>query len=144
MSDRLLAAFPGLRTTSFQITRPPDFTYNCIAWAANDCTEWWWPLDDSRQCFWPVGVERQVTLEAFVLAFQTRGYSVCEDQSLEAGFVKVALFADADRVPTHAARQLPSGRWTSKLGHSEDIGHDLRALEGAIYGSVVLFLKRPA
>ena len=45
-------------------------------------------------------------------------------------------------IPTHAARQLRSGRWTSKLGQAEDIEHELRALEGAIHGAVVLILKR--
>lgn len=50
--------------------------------------------------------------------------------------------------PTHAARQLPSGAWTSKLGEWEDIEHDtLEALEGSegrgeAYGRVALILKR--
>ena len=55
----------------------------------------------------------------------------------------MAIFVDAVGVPTHAARQLASGLWTSKLGHSEDIEHDLRALEGDTYGMVALLLKRP-
>jgi hypothetical protein len=53
------------------------------------------------------------------------------------------LFADAASVPTHAARQLRSGAWTSKLGISEDVEHELRALEGEIYGVVALILTRP-
>jgi hypothetical protein len=60
----------------------------------------------------------------------------------EPGFEKVALFADASGMPQHAARQLATGRWTSKLGRMEDIEHALRDLEGGIYGSVVLLLKR--
>jgi hypothetical protein len=56
---------------------------------------------------------------------------------------KVALFADPAGIPTHAARQLASGQWTSKLGQAEDIEHELRALEGEIYGVVALILKRP-
>ncbi|MCI0637958.1 MAG: hypothetical protein L0Y72_23715 [Gemmataceae bacterium] len=43
-------------------------------------------------------------------------------------------------MPTHAARQLPTGRWSSKLGPSEDIEHDLHALEGEIYGTIALKL----
>jgi hypothetical protein len=46
-------------------------------------------------------------------------------------------------VPKHAARQLPSGRWTSKLGPMEDIEHALHDLTGMAYGSVVLVMKRP-
>jgi hypothetical protein len=45
-------------------------------------------------------------------------------------------------VPKHAARQLPNGRWTSKLGVSEDIEHALHDLTGLIYGSVALVFKR--
>lgn len=37
-------------------------------------------------------------------------------------------------IPSHAARQLPNGRWTSKCGQAEDIEHDLRDLEGRLYG----------
>jgi hypothetical protein len=43
----------------------------------------------------------------------------------------------------HAARQLPGGRWTSKLGNREDIEHDLNAVSGEAYGTVVMVLKRP-
>lgn len=46
-------------------------------------------------------------------------------------------------MPKHAARQLASGRWTSKLGKLEDIDHALHDLEGMLYGAVVLFMKRP-
>jgi len=52
------------------------------------------------------------------------------------------MFARAG-APTHAARQLPSGRWSSKLGPMEDIEHELQDVTGSVYGSVVLVLKRP-
>jgi hypothetical protein len=58
------------------------------------------------------------------------------DDSLESQYEKVALFAKDGRV-THAARQLPSGRWTSKLGSDVDIEHELYAIEGEVYGTVV-------
>ena len=139
MSERLRSAFPGLRSTSFQITSPPDPSYNCIAWAADNTAQWWWPLEDARRTHWPAGASREITIDAFV----TLGYAVCPDESLEAGFEKVALFADPQGAPTHAARQLPTGRWSNKLVQSEDIEHDLRALEGEIYGTVVAILTRP-
>ncbi|MCG8587287.1 MAG: hypothetical protein MI757_21490 [Pirellulales bacterium] len=45
---------------------------------------------------------------------------------------------------THAARQLPDGRWTSKLGKAEDIEHDsANDVAGGLYGEVVEFMKRP-
>ncbi len=80
----------------------------------------------------------------FVAAFASLGYTVCEGEGPEAGCEKIALFADADGRPTHASRQLPGGRWTSKLGKLEDIEHELHDLEGAVYGAVVLILKRAA
>ena len=90
------------------------------------------------------------TVEAFVSAYATLGYAKCEESSavLEAGFEKVAIYVDANGVPTHAAKQLPNGAWTSKLGEWEDIRHATpEAVEddGALglgYGKVAVFLKR--
>jgi hypothetical protein len=144
MSDQLPTLFPGLRTTTFQITSPIDDKYNCIAWAASDAGQWWWPVGDAPSVVWPPAVPREATLDAFAAAFLTLGYVRGADDSLEPGWEKVGLFADAAGIPTHAARQLASGRWTSKLGQAEDIEHELRAVEGEIYGAVVLILKRPA
>jgi hypothetical protein len=141
--EHLVALFPGLRGTAFKVTSPRDPAYKCIAWAAGVTSAWWWPLDNPEEAFWPEGVPRARTLEAFRAVFATLGYSLCSDDGHEPGFEKVALFADALGLPTHAARQLPNGRWTSKLRKAEDIEHDLRALEGDLYGTVRLVLKRP-
>jgi hypothetical protein len=121
-----------------------DDKYNCIAWAAGDTKNWWWPdeVSEPESGHWPSGVPRLETLEVFRAAFATLGYLVCDHDQLEAGFEKVALFALAG-VPKHAARQLPNGRWTSKLGPMEDIEHSLHDLEGNAYGAVVLVMKRP-
>jgi hypothetical protein len=64
-------------------------------------------------------------------------------EQLEQGFEKTALFADAEGVPSHAARQLPNSRWTSKIGAMEDIEHALHDLDGELYGTVVRIMKRP-
>jgi hypothetical protein len=135
--------FPGLAGSSYQITSPPDNDYNCIAWAAGDARNWWWPGRDVNKEYWPPGVPRERTLHAFVAAFASLGYQVCEGEGPEADYEKLALFADADGKPTHAARQLPRGRWSSKLGKGEDIEHELHDLEGAVYGSIVLLMRRP-
>ena len=72
---------------------------------------------------------------------------MCSDSSLEAGYEKIAIYVK-DGIPTHAARQLGDGRWTSKLGKYEDIEHDsLDALNGdgyGEYGRVALFMSRVA
>jgi hypothetical protein len=137
--------FPGLRTTVYRVTSPRTKDYNCIAWAAGDTLKWWWPTEDpfDEPPFWPPGVPREETLSAFVAALGTVGYGPAAGDASEPGFEKGALFADARGTPTHAARQLPNGRWTSKLGKSEDIEHDLYALEGDMYGAVAHVLKRP-
>jgi hypothetical protein len=137
--------FPRLRGSEYEVKSPPDDAYNCIAWAAGstNTSRWWWPFGDPQRTYWPEGVPRQETVEAFRQMFETLGYAVCGHAEAERGSEKVALFADAQGCPLHAARQLPGGRWTSKLGALEDIEHGLEDLAGTEYGSVVLVLKRP-
>lgn len=144
MVEPIESLFPGLQHTAFRITSAATRDYNCIAWAAGDTMRWWWPEPDldNDAIFWPQGVAREETLEAVTAAFAVLGYAPCTGEELEAGFEKVALFAVGAH-PTHAARQLPSGRWSSKLGMAEDIEHDLHAVTSDLYGNVVLILKRP-
>ncbi|MCI0639048.1 MAG: hypothetical protein L0Y72_20655 [Gemmataceae bacterium] len=145
MVEPIEAILPGLQKTTFRVTSPATRDYNCIAWAAGDTTHWWWPdVDcDNDAIYWPPGAALEESLDAVVAAFATLGYAPCSGEELEPGFEKVALFAK-ESIPTHAARQLPSGRWTSKLGLREDIEHDLHALGGDVYGTAVLILKRSA
>jgi hypothetical protein len=71
------------------------------------------------------------------------GYQVCEDSAVENGFEKIAIYADMASEPTHAARQLPNGKWTSKFGDFEDVRHvNPDCLEGPLYGKVAVFMKR--
>jgi hypothetical protein len=92
--------------------------------------------------YWPVGVPRRVDIDSFVAAFATLGYDRCADERLERGYEKITIYADMNGVPKHAARQLPSGRWTSKLGPLEDVNHLLYGLVGHEYGDVVIHMKR--
>ena len=144
MVNPLQRTFPGLARGGYRVTSPRDKRYNCIAWAAGDTRNWWWPVPEAKEVFWDSGVAPLETLPAFRDAFARLGYVVCEGDELEAGFEKIALFANNQGIPLHAARQLPSGRWTSKLGELEDIEHTLRDLEGEEYGSVALVMKRPS
>jgi hypothetical protein len=133
--------FPDLARIGYRVTSPPDPTYNCIGWAAGVADTWWWP-DPGGYDYWPPGVPRQETLDAFIRAFETLGYVPCPDGTPEAGWQKVALYA-LSGIPTHAARQLPGGRWTSKLGPEDDIEHDLDGLVGPLYGVPIQILRRP-
>ncbi len=138
--------FPGLSQSPYAITSAATRNYNCFAWAIGDVSQWWWPDPDLENdaAFWPNGVAREETLPAFRAALASLGFKPSPDDSIETGFEKVALFAQADGTPTHVARQLPHGRWTSKLGTLQDIEHDLFALCGGEYGKVVEFYRRPA
>ena len=133
--------FPGLRPGTYLITSPVDEDYNCIAWAAGDAGRWWWP-DAADLTYWPPGLPREESLDAFRAAFATLGYGPCGPDDAEPGFERVAVFCDEAGRPTHAARQMPDGRWTSKLGELVDIEHELSALAGAQYGTVALVLRR--
>jgi hypothetical protein len=142
MVEGIVSVFPRLHGTDWRVCSKPDDLYNCIAWAAGVTTGWWWPVG-SDSTYWPEGVLRELTLEAFRQAFATLGYVACAGEALEAGFERVAVFANEQGVLKHAARQRPSGSWTSKPGKMEDIDHALHDLEGTLYGSVVLVMKRP-
>jgi hypothetical protein len=135
-------AFPRLRRARYGLTSQQSNEYNCIAWAAEDTQRLWWPEPPAPFAYWPPGVDRKLDLGAFTAAFATLGYEPCDDGNLERGFEKIALFADAEGRPTHAARQMPTGMWSSKLGPWEDISHTIYGLEHAQYGDVVQYLRR--
>ena len=134
--------FPNL-AESFQVTSDRSLSYNCIAWAAEDTARWWWPTGSS---YWPCVVSRAETLDSFVSAFATLGYAPCADGDIEPGVQKVAIFL-SQGMPTHMARQLSSGSWTSKLGKSWDIEHAAASevngeLNGELYGGVFQYLSK--
>lgn len=133
---RIVAEFPGLQQTPFEITSPRTPQYNCIAWAVGDDARFWWP-----HLFWPPNVKRQRTRKAFVAAFKTKGFVPCDGPDFEFGFEKIVLY-EKDGLPTHAARLLEDGRWASKLGSSHDITHALNGLNGENYGTPAIFLRR--
>lgn len=98
--------------------------------------------------YWPPSVPREVTVEAFVLAYETLGYRLYFTGSLEGKLEKIAIFAirnlDGSVTPTHAALQLESGEWTSKLGKLQDIRHkSVDSVNGPLYGTVFCYMSRP-
>ena len=146
-ADLLLGAFPRLEEAGFDVTSPATPEYNCIAFAADDQSRWWWPTPFGAAqlggYYWPAGVPVAETLESFVQAYATLGYAECGNGDLEPGFEKIAIYSLAGS-PTHAARQLESGVWVSKLGGAEDIEHAAATgVCGAAYGEVALYMRRP-
>lgn len=66
------------------------------------------------------------------------------ESGYEKKFEKIAIYVNAYNKSTHAARQLSSGRWTSKLGRLEDIEHaTVEGLYRSDYGAVAVFMRRP-
>lgn len=129
---------PRLTPGNHRITSPATTDYNCVGWAADDTAHWWQP-----GVYWPVDLPGdEYGIAALEQAFESLGYQTCADGSLEAGFEKVALYSST-LFYTHAARQLPDGKWTSKLGGAEDIEHDTPGdVAGGVYGDVVKFMRR--
>lgn len=133
--------FPRLTANNHRVTSPATPTYNCIAWAAEDTDHWWQPGKYWQPPDWP---EDDVGLGALEHAFIALHYKNCEmDDSLEPGFEKVALYGIGSAYYSHAARQLHSGKWTSKLGKCEDIEHDTPDdVARGLYGEVMEIMKR--
>ncbi len=142
MTNTLLSPpeFPNAEKEPFLVTSPSSGIYNCIAWALELQHAFLWPGISSRY-EWSPNLPRKNNLVVFLQFFQEHGFESCDDGELEMGFQKIALFA-IDKKTTHAARQLPNGFWTSKIGGWVDVQHTLRAMEGGMYGDVAMFLKR--
>jgi hypothetical protein len=138
-----LERYPKLEEAGYQTTSPPTAQYNCFAWAAGDADRWWAPYPyPPPYTYWPPVAPRENSLEAYIEAFGSLGYTPCDTAELEAGFEKVAFYGQPGAAPKHAARQLENGRWSSKIGQAEDIEHTLDGLVGSHYGDVVVVLRR--
>lgn len=136
-----LRDFPDSRKEPFKITSTQTAQYNCIAWAFGDDSKWYWP-DPYQISYWPENVTRKETVDSFIELYQSIGYEICRDSKYESGYEKIAIFADENYAPTHAARQLEDGSWTSKLGQSFDVEHSMNSITDGIYGEPVIFMKR--
>jgi glycine/D-amino acid oxidase-like deaminating enzyme len=150
--ENLASSLPNLRGDPFEITSPETPRYNCFAWAADDDQHWWEPpnplydlLDPVPTRYWPPGALPELSVDGLVSAFAKRGYARCDFADLEPEFEKIAIYVSTTTgLVTHAAKQLASGAWTSKIGDWEDIVHStLQAVEGTAYGVAARFLRRP-
>jgi hypothetical protein len=136
VSAELEAAFPSLTVDGYVVASPKTHTYNCIAWAAGDTSRWWEP-----GIYWPGPFGDD--LAALAGLFAALGYAPCAGDELELGYEKVALYTDENGEWSHAARQLPDGWWTSKLGPDVDILHRTpQALVGDLYGQAQAIMRR--
>lgn len=143
--------FPKLQEDRyFRLTSPATPKYNCIAWAAaqDECNLWPYnnegvPAKSNGARFrWPRGIARDLSVESFHNLFRLNGFEPYDGTQLESGYEYICLYVNTDNEVTHAARQLPDGTWTSKLGQYQDIRHSLHSLEGEIYGKVHCIMRR--
>jgi hypothetical protein len=143
LDEDMRAAFPRLGYDC-AATSSPARGYNCIAWAAGDNTRWWEPPQPWAPWFyWPSEASVGYAIDDLRSAYHTVGFEECPDGALEDESEKVALYGSQAGVWLHAARQLPNGRWTSKLGREDDIEHGTPyELECRDYGTVIGFMKR--
>lgn len=130
--------FPNAAADGYVPHSLPDTFYNCIAFAAGVISEWWQP-----KFVWPEELdENDESMDALVRMYRLKGFVLCEDGQFESGYEKIALYGEPDDYQ-HAAKQLPDGRWASKLGKGEDIIHPRpETVAGGLYGSVLKYMKR--
>ena len=145
-----LIYFPRLTRVNHRVTSPASSHYNCVAWAAGIDHQCLWPsgaagLMAEPEVTWPAGIRNDESAAAIIDYFATLGYEICPTPDYEPGRHKIAIFED-DGEPTHVCRQLPSGKWTSKMGYDGvDIEHDdLECISGRRYGKATVFMQRPA
>jgi hypothetical protein len=124
------SAFPKIRKEGYKITSKESVDYNCFAWAVGDTAQWWSP-DSNNGYFWPNDVPKKLELRSFIKLYELHGgFSPCSSPKPEKGVEKIVIYANDSGEPTHVARQMESGKWTSKLGDWEDIEHTtLEALD---------------
>jgi hypothetical protein len=133
--------FPNSKIDPFLITSPQTSSYNCIAWAFGDNSKWYWP-DSSNIYFWPSDIPRQETINSFIKLFESIGYIQTDNDNLDIEFEIIAIYGDSFSNPTHAARQLQNGFWTSKLGQHFDVTHTIFSMSDGSYGNVLVYMKR--
>ena len=140
----MTSEFPWLpNARNYRVTSEYDANYNCFAWALGDTSRWIDPTDPNT---WPGDSTRENTVPSLFELFRGAGYAPCGDGALQDGYEKIAIYA-LDGEPTHAAKQLDTGRWTSKLGKHEDIEHatpeELQGDDWDQYGRISGFMRRP-
>lgn len=154
--DSLIGHFSALRSDkSFEVHSPQDCGYNCIAWAMGFDDRWVDYILNSPKKWWPKGVDNDYRPESLVKAFEAVGFEMCNDDTVEEGYDKVALYKASPFYDplsrkivkegwSHAARVLTSGQYHSKVGESFDIYHRSGdVFDGTSYGNIFQFMRRP-
>lgn len=140
--NELIRVFPDLKDDAdFEILSPCSETYNCIAWAMQ-YDDRWVDGENAAGHWWPDGVEREMTSEALIHAFEAVGFVRTDNHEPEEGGDKVVLYKKQDEDEwTHAARVLSGTKEYSKFGKMWDGTHSAGTLSN-IYGIAYAYMKR--
>ena len=142
-ADYMRHLLPLLNDGRWEFTSEATSEYNCAAWAAGVTDRIWWPEPEAPEYYWPA-IRRDGTVEAMIEGFAVVGYLPCDNGDFEPRIEKLAIYVVGEDSPKHVARQLPDGRWTSKIGDLEDIAHtSIRDVAAGRYGYPRFFLSRP-
>lgn len=120
---------------------PEGNHYNCVAWALNITDKWY---DPDPNYYWPSGIKQNPSVEAYIQLFDLHGYFLdsTDNAEFDPEYEKLAMYVHEFNEFGHVARQLETGLWTSKLGTSHDIEHELEDLKGRCFGNIIKILKR--
>lgn len=145
-ANTLIGWFPSLANDpNFKITSDCTPAYNCIGWALG-MNDVWVGLDhpvNYAWTWWPKDVPCDEQKESLVDLFKYFGFVNCENNCIESGFDKVALFANKEGW-THAARVIGNNILHSKIGTAWDIHHSGGdTFENSEYGHIYAYMKRP-
>jgi hypothetical protein len=151
IKTEILKMLPGLvNVKNFRLMSSKDEKFNCFSWAIQK-SEWQNEWVDRFSPLWPLTEEEYQKFEppasaTYVEVARREGFIKVKDPNkgelIENNIEKIALFSNSFGDFCHATRQLKNGLWTSKLGINWVIEHPLRALEGHVYGKVVVIMQR--
>ena len=129
--------FPNLiKGNNFAFTSEQTEDYNCIAWITE-------VIDDWKQLYEENGNVIRNS-ENYISYFRDLGFEITDKLDLEDNTLKIVIYIESNSNHfKHVARQLNTGKWTSKLGDWEDIQHDTpNDLVGQSYGDKLVIMSR--
>ena len=98
MSRELEELFPNLADSGYEITGEASRVYNCTAWALGITSQRW--DCDVPGSYWPPSLPRDNRIETLMRLFAREGFALCDDDSPEPGYEKIALYAFVGTSPT--------------------------------------------
>lgn len=114
--DEFSGYFPSLNVEGEIVTDEATSVYNCISWSVHWTDRWTWPRNSKA---------------SFDLFYAQLGYTPTK-------YGQISVFAKGDMIDcmTHGSRISFNGMFESKCGSNLRILHELKQVEGVLYGNV--------